>query len=595
MRNCPKCHGMIEDDSKFCYICGTKLFQDRFCVNCGKKNEVEGDLCIYCNNPIDRLVGTNFAEPPFPQNVSQHIPQSVSQNAPSQFFAQNPPGSFSQNLPPQQNPSPSAFPLNSAPAAAPVRTRDGSGGRGRLVGLLIVILFLLLGVIVWQYFSYQKEQETKQRAVSVSQSGITASDASGDSAKNPIGEWKSRYCAINGRNVSAPEGLCRIEIHEDKTLNVFFLGNPYFEGTWEVEGEILRASDSSGKTLSFYNRKTGLAFDLPNGTRIFCDREGEEIPMPQELISPSFEPQLSVLGDWKSLHYVQNGATKTDAQFNMRFTKRLADCEIGGRTYEKCMMGSFLGNNYIFTPYGVLVATLVPGRLVADMGDGRLVYMKARAILEYESVRTAGIQSELTGSWYSVCAEVNGKQLDAANYYRLEVKQKRFDLYSHGDFIGDGNWKIEDNKVVFQEDNRKDSPRLYFNLPAELYDNGVLALHFPQGTTIYLVKSGQFSPFDLSALIQPKEAVKSDLDGNWVLVDYAKGGVRQSAKNWLVGIYGSSVTIEIDQRFKTRSVLKEYDGFLFLYDYYGIHMMTVQDGKMLLDLGDGAHVYLGRR
>ena len=67
MKECPKCHTMIEDDAVFCGVCGTKQEneeveaqaeeqssqEEQFCVHCGKSIEVGSLFCPYCGKPQD--------------------------------------------------------------------------------------------------------------------------------------------------------------------------------------------------------------------------------------------------------------------------------------------------------------------------------------------------------------------------------------------------------------------------------------------------------------------------------------------------------------------------------------------------------------
>lgn len=67
MKECPKCHAMIEDDAVFCGVCGTKQEfeevdvqaeeqssqEEQFCVHCGKSIEVGSLFCPYCGKPQD--------------------------------------------------------------------------------------------------------------------------------------------------------------------------------------------------------------------------------------------------------------------------------------------------------------------------------------------------------------------------------------------------------------------------------------------------------------------------------------------------------------------------------------------------------------
>ena len=67
MKECPKCHTMIEDDAVFCGVCGTKQEnkevetqaeeqssqEEQFCVHCGKSIEVGSAYCPYCGKPQD--------------------------------------------------------------------------------------------------------------------------------------------------------------------------------------------------------------------------------------------------------------------------------------------------------------------------------------------------------------------------------------------------------------------------------------------------------------------------------------------------------------------------------------------------------------
>ena len=67
MKECPKCHTMIEDDAVFCGVCGTKQEteeveaqaeeqssqEEQFCVHCGKEIEVGSLFCPYCGKPQD--------------------------------------------------------------------------------------------------------------------------------------------------------------------------------------------------------------------------------------------------------------------------------------------------------------------------------------------------------------------------------------------------------------------------------------------------------------------------------------------------------------------------------------------------------------
>ena len=76
MKECPKCHTMIEDDAVFCGVCGTKQEneeveaqaeeqssqEEQFCVHCGKSIEVGSAYCPYCGKPQD-VEETNSEEP----------------------------------------------------------------------------------------------------------------------------------------------------------------------------------------------------------------------------------------------------------------------------------------------------------------------------------------------------------------------------------------------------------------------------------------------------------------------------------------------------------------------------------------------------
>ncbi len=67
MKECPKCHTMIEDDAVFCGVCGTKQEieeveaqaeeqssqEEQFCVHCGKSIEAGSLFCPYCGKPQD--------------------------------------------------------------------------------------------------------------------------------------------------------------------------------------------------------------------------------------------------------------------------------------------------------------------------------------------------------------------------------------------------------------------------------------------------------------------------------------------------------------------------------------------------------------
>ena len=67
MKECPKCHTMIEDDAVFCGVCGTKQEieeveaqpeeqssqEEQFCIHCGKSIEAGSLFCPYCGKPQD--------------------------------------------------------------------------------------------------------------------------------------------------------------------------------------------------------------------------------------------------------------------------------------------------------------------------------------------------------------------------------------------------------------------------------------------------------------------------------------------------------------------------------------------------------------
>lgn len=86
MKECPKCHTMIEDDAAFCGVCGTKQEieeveaqaeeqssqEEQFCVHCGKSIEAGSLFCPYCGEPQD--VEETKSEEPQPK-VEEPAPE----------------------------------------------------------------------------------------------------------------------------------------------------------------------------------------------------------------------------------------------------------------------------------------------------------------------------------------------------------------------------------------------------------------------------------------------------------------------------------------------------------------------------------------
>lgn len=86
MKECPKCHAMIEDDAVFCGVCGTKQEfeevdvqaeeqssqEEQFCVHCGKSIEVGSLFCPYCGKPQD-VEETKSEEPQ--EKAEEHQPK----------------------------------------------------------------------------------------------------------------------------------------------------------------------------------------------------------------------------------------------------------------------------------------------------------------------------------------------------------------------------------------------------------------------------------------------------------------------------------------------------------------------------------------
>lgn len=51
---CPKCHGTIPFDARFCPSCGTQIVKVNKCLNCGKDLPLEANFCMVCGTKVEK-------------------------------------------------------------------------------------------------------------------------------------------------------------------------------------------------------------------------------------------------------------------------------------------------------------------------------------------------------------------------------------------------------------------------------------------------------------------------------------------------------------------------------------------------------------
>ena len=51
---CPKCHGELAFDARFCPSCGTQIVKLNKCLHCGKDLPLEANFCMVCGAKVEK-------------------------------------------------------------------------------------------------------------------------------------------------------------------------------------------------------------------------------------------------------------------------------------------------------------------------------------------------------------------------------------------------------------------------------------------------------------------------------------------------------------------------------------------------------------
>ena len=51
---CPKCHGQIPQEARFCPFCGTQIVKINKCLQCGKDLPLEANFCMVCGTKVEK-------------------------------------------------------------------------------------------------------------------------------------------------------------------------------------------------------------------------------------------------------------------------------------------------------------------------------------------------------------------------------------------------------------------------------------------------------------------------------------------------------------------------------------------------------------
>jgi hypothetical protein len=135
--HCPKCNSPIQQDSKFCEICGEKIEHPTVCRACGARLQADAQFCENCGTPVRE--GEKISEPPSGE---------ISQKPGMQQFPDQAPGD-------DNGLSQARFPIPQRPESLPSRTPlPVSKNMMIVVGVAIVaVLALLIFVFVLPGFS----------------------------------------------------------------------------------------------------------------------------------------------------------------------------------------------------------------------------------------------------------------------------------------------------------------------------------------------------------------------------------------------------------------------------------------------------------
>lgn len=200
------------------------------------------------------------------------------------------------------------------------------------------------------------------------------------------------------------------------------------------------------------------------------------------------------------------------------------------------------------------------------------------------------IAAILPGTWYSLYCEVNGVFIETPGYLQMDVDHADgFRFSAFGEYAKRGKWKFQNSQIFFDDNHIND-------IFAHLYADDVLVVDLYLGTTVYMVKDPSQYQIGQSINLAPLEQeTPSAFLGVWSADYYIEKGKRFDNIKWIVTVKDNQ-TIDFDienEPFSSAKTQASVSGDrLYIFDYYGINIASIQNGKLVLDIGDGSFVYL---